>query len=781
MAANDLSAAPCVVDARNYAADTCTARIDAALRDLYARCENAGLIDARTITGTQTLGGLTLGQFSKGQPFSSVKPVTLLLGASTFVITQTLTLLKGSAIVGSVDGNDAPTTTLVAGNGSDLWAIVAIGASWVDEPAGAGVSSTLRDLVIDGNRSEGGTKSDPDAAALLIQGPTGGASLVNVKVRNSSSHGIIARGTDLTTGGAQNLMFRRVSSTNNARAGLYTRFGLDNFIYDSEFSFNQSHGIWADRSGALRVQQSQLSNNWDTGFSSTDGAGNHALVANTIADNGTAGIRSSGGWGHVLIAGNTVSGGTVDARSARSAIELNATRQSLLVANRIDSPADGNGRYRWKAAFELTGSTLPNLVHSSPTERRGTVSQGWFLGTAGVDTFLDNANASLAVPEVVPFLRTPEQPEVSAVGSSNTVDASQQAGDDAGQKIANALALAYAMPCDPCSVDARNLVGVQTIRNPLTIGNGQKRVTLFLGRAWYELHHTVLLAPGAQVVGLPTGGVVNGDFPGSTFRAAPDQQLWSLLAREGGAGGGVFDVLFDGSHLRVDANAAAIIVSDATDVTLSDISVLSSKGSGIIERSTTPCGSSASRNQVTRAIVLDSVHSGFTVENIDNVKVSQVIVNRAQGVGVKAVSAPGLLVTNSDVSSHGALAGFGRGIETAGTSCGTRPGVTSFGNPHFYVTSDFSGHALNANGLTGGLIEANRDGAELSNSAGRFIGNLIQDEPNRMRVAIRTWNSAAPYWTISGNMLAVPTTAGTAMWLAEGDRNVSDNLSVPVH
>lgn len=136
------------------------AKIAAALADLPS---TGGTIDARGLTGAQTIATpLTLGVST-----DPAKPTTLLLGPGNFTVSNTITVLKQCAVMGTPIGLSvgyqppAHSGTFLRASSPNLPSVVQIGDGINDQ---SGFAAVLQDMVIDGGGSQGGTQS----AAVIV-------------------------------------------------------------------------------------------------------------------------------------------------------------------------------------------------------------------------------------------------------------------------------------------------------------------------------------------------------------------------------------------------------------------------------------------------------------------------------------------------------------------------------------------------------------------------------------------------------------------------------------
>jgi hypothetical protein len=169
-----------------------------------------------------------------------------------------------------ISGVDSTATTLLAGNNANLTAVIQIGGPG----ASSGFGAVLQDVVVDGNKSMGGTSLEGTGAAVQILRPAENVDITRVTVQNSNSNGLAisyTSGTKLDKLMAINNRYNglRIDGYLSSSSGC-DRNANDVFITMSAFENNGESGVVLNGAGAMRVSSSDFGGNKKFGIYSFD-------------------------------------------------------------------------------------------------------------------------------------------------------------------------------------------------------------------------------------------------------------------------------------------------------------------------------------------------------------------------------------------------------------------------------------------------------------------------------------------------------------------------------
>jgi hypothetical protein len=324
-------------------------------------------------------------------------------------------------------------------------------------------------------------------------------------------------------------------------------------------------------------------------------------------------------------------------------------------------------------------------------------------------------------------------------------------GADAGEKIYSAMRVAESLPAVDAGlvIDARGLVGNQTISRPLNIGGLWTRpVSLLLGQVKLEVRATIHLGRGSSIVGLPLGlwaWQTPGAPLGSYIYAAKDAGLYSViqigdgietgnLAGQGTAavlrdlvvdGNGV--LLHDPAHrnnLGTNPDGSVVLVHSASRIDFTNLSVVQGLGTGIRIQSADPL-KGAAMPTLLKVNATGNGRNGLEIYKTNDAFIAQ---SQFEDNGASGVALDGARATRISGSDFGGNQLAGRYLMN-GADYLSLSG-NQFGNSHGHdLIIDGGGDNQIANNQFIGSPNrgTNTDSAiRLSNSSGNIInGNLV--------------------------------------------------------
>lgn len=515
-------------------------------------------------------------------------------------------------------------------------------------------------------------------------------------VQNSAGNGIMQQ---FPYPKSTSMILRNVISQNNALSGFKSLNAGDNFIYASQFLNNGVDGVELDASPSLRLQNSILSGNGQFGFQAyvspytqlaADPSPAHyvhiqIITGNQFSNNGYDGINilgilqgspaSDAVLANMLsfdnlITDNTFTGGACFPN--REPIQINASGGNSVTGNTITGGLNtacpfGGTPQLWENAIRLSYSITPSLVSSNAVN--GNFAYSPYILSSGVDVFDNSTDAAYSNPPPTADLPPPPEPPAAPVlVDASTITVSGFATPSAGQKIAAAISQVEAvLSASPGlyaygAVDARNLVGNQTIDVPLQVGaSAAAPVTLFLGRGIYLVQKTIFVGPGSSIVGLPTGNVPPGltDYPDTVLTAAPGAGLSAVVALEDAYNASLHDLVIDGNSNGVynttsnnggtvaGAWAAAPIINFSDGTSVTDVTVKNSGSHGILVSNCNKTGVA-----LNRVYSSGNTYSGLKLQNDWYTDVTQSAFDGNQANGVEVDLSLYTTIKNSDLSGN---------------------------------------------------------------------------------------------------------------------------------
>ena len=237
-----LSAAQSVRMAEKFPGSDAGQKINACIAALPP---TGGVCDARNLSGDQqSSSSITVGTESK--------PVELLLGATTLVVSKPVILQAKSSIVGLPTGSGIGTyqgaTVIRAGDQTQLPGVLQV----------MGRLGVVQDLTIDGNK----TKNGGEGSGIVVSAWR--AELFRVTVQNSPGHGIAIVSANSNEACCPKL--EKVISIYSGKAGLFIERTGDPFVLMSEFENNGTNGVELSSSSGMRIQNSDFGGNKQSGL-----------------------------------------------------------------------------------------------------------------------------------------------------------------------------------------------------------------------------------------------------------------------------------------------------------------------------------------------------------------------------------------------------------------------------------------------------------------------------------------------------------------------------------
>src|SRR5260370_12935228 len=245
---------------------------------IQALPESGGICDARNFTGEQrSAAGFTVG--------AAAKPVQLLLGPITLVVSKPVDLQAKSSIVGLPwalgIGIAQGATVIKAGANTNLAAVVQIDGSL----------AALQDVTVDGNRKN----NQGEGVGLLVNNASR-AEIFRVTVQNAPGHGFEVFSKGASDSCCDKL--QKVMAIANAKSGLYILRTGDIMVALSEFENNGQHGIEINGSAGIRVEHSDLGGNLGDGINlygtPSLPSSNEIILGNQFGNNHQADIALTG-------------------------------------------------------------------------------------------------------------------------------------------------------------------------------------------------------------------------------------------------------------------------------------------------------------------------------------------------------------------------------------------------------------------------------------------------------------------------------------------------------
>jgi hypothetical protein len=331
-----------------------------------------------TVDATGVTHGLEIKELIVlGQQYQSIQ---LKLPPRMIVMRSPIFVGQDSSIVGFPVGAQVrnagvsfTATTLVAADGANLPVVVQVG-NGLNGPH-SGDRAVLDDLIVDGNRDRGGTRSG--AAAILVYGANG-VDMNRVSALSSAGDGIRLQASNTPWRGAGAARLTKIMADGNARNGLsfvgqtYPQVSNDNIVSQSWFENSGWAGINLENASALRVNNSDLGGNF-LGISSQ---GSSAQIITNNQFGGQKGhdvlLRGpAGGQGMHVITGNQFLGSDAN-RAAFYMAQIEDSSHNNISANSFNVANTAGG-------IRFLGITTKNLV-SSNVFIGGTISKN-IVGT----------------------------------------------------------------------------------------------------------------------------------------------------------------------------------------------------------------------------------------------------------------------------------------------------------------------------------------------------------------------------------------------------------------
>lgn len=332
------------------------AKIQAAISALGT---SSGVINAQRIRENQNFTEpLTLG-------IPGESSVELVLGKGGWSVFQPITVLMRSSIVGSpvgtaVGGVDQTATNVVAASGANLAAVVQVG----DGTFPGGFNAVLQDLVVDGNKTNGGTAAS--GAAILANGADR-IDVTRVTAQNAAGDGIRVQSSTSVKACCSN--FTKVMAVRNNDEGLElrgtgTKSPNDVMVAQSSFENNAHIGLLLMNASALRVTNSDFGGN-QTGLRAEFTAGSTRSCCQLITGNqfgnqsGHDILMTSAGFPSVINDNYFIGSGRREA--GHDAIQVNSNGSTITgnFINMVSSPA------QLSAGVRLVNTTARSLVTSN--------------------------------------------------------------------------------------------------------------------------------------------------------------------------------------------------------------------------------------------------------------------------------------------------------------------------------------------------------------------------------------------------------------------------------
>ncbi len=289
---------------------------------LAALPATGGVCDARNLAGDQySASGFTVGGGSK--------PMQLMLGATTLIVTKPIIVQARSSITGlpsaSGIGSYQGASVIKANAGVSLPAVVQV----------EGPHAVLQDVAIDGNKA----RNSGQGIGLLIN-RQGRADLTRVTVQNAPGDGIV-----FVSGSKQEACCAKlinVIAIENGQSGLHIENSNDVFIATSEFENNGRSGVELDGSSGVRIEHSDFGGNHGDGLTLHGTAAiptNHGIfVGNQFGNNYQADINIvgyNGGYASVghMISSNEFLGGIYRSGGKFDAIHIMDSGYNVVAGN----------------------------------------------------------------------------------------------------------------------------------------------------------------------------------------------------------------------------------------------------------------------------------------------------------------------------------------------------------------------------------------------------------------------------------------------------------------
>ena len=342
---------------------------------LAALPATGGVCDARNLAGNQySASGFTVG--------GGNKPMHLMLGAITLIVTKPIIVQARSSITGlpsaSGIGSYQGPSVIKANSGFRPSAVVQV----------EGAHAVLQDLTIDGNKS-----MNPGQGIGLLVNRQERADLTRVTVQNAPGDGIV-----FVSGRKQEACCAKlinVMAIENGQSGLHIENSGDVFIAMSEFENNGRSGVELDGAGGIRIEHSDFGGNHGDGLTlhgTPDIPANHGIfVGNQFGNNYQADINIIGYNGGQASIGHMI--------SSNEFIEsLNRARGKFAAIYIVDS---GYNVIAGNSFFAVPGHEFTSCVSISGTrEKPDQVSNNICVGTGsgnknsfiGTSTTMFNGN-----------------------------------------------------------------------------------------------------------------------------------------------------------------------------------------------------------------------------------------------------------------------------------------------------------------------------------------------------------------------------------------------------
>jgi hypothetical protein len=335
---------------------------------LAALPATGGVCDARNLAGDQySARGFTVGGGSK--------PMQLMLGATTLIVTKPIIVQARSSITGlpsaSGIGSYQGASVIKANAGASLPAVVQV----------EGPHAVLQDVAIDGNKAR-----NPGQGIGLLVNRQGRADLTRVTVQNAPGDGIV-----FVSGSKQEACCAKlinVMAIENGQSGLHIENSNDVFISTSEFENNGRSGVELDGSSGVRIEHSDFGGNHGDGLTlhgTTAIPTNHGIfVGNQFGNNYQADINIIGyNGGHAsvghMISSNEFLGGIYRSGGKFDAIHIVDSGYNVIAGNSFFA---GPG-HEFTSCVSISGSReKPDQVSSNICMGTGSGNKNSFIGTS---------------------------------------------------------------------------------------------------------------------------------------------------------------------------------------------------------------------------------------------------------------------------------------------------------------------------------------------------------------------------------------------------------------
>lgn len=349
-----------------------------------------GICDARELSGQQSAkSGFSVG--------TAGKPVELLLGPVTLLVTGTIHIAAKSSIAGM---------PAAMGIGSDQSPSV-IKAAANDAPSAVvemdGSLAVLQDITVDGNKSAAPQGSR--TAAILVN-KANRVEMFRVTAQNSPGYGIEIYSSPANESCCAKLS--KVMAIANGGSGLHLANTADVFISVSEFENNGSFGIELNNSPTARIEHCDIGGNSLDGIriygaaSSPLQSHRQMIIGNQFGNNGRYDINVAGfdEQGRKQVStGNLISSnqfiGSPTRPAGYEAIHVVDSGDNTIVGNTFSAPAG----HPYKACIGISGDReRPDQV----TGNTCTTSAAGKTAFTGLPTTIFGENLGKASPSPAP-------------------------------------------------------------------------------------------------------------------------------------------------------------------------------------------------------------------------------------------------------------------------------------------------------------------------------------------------------------------------------------------